>query len=142
MFRRLILCATLITVCQLGFALTCPSISSIKNNLLTGWKAYDSDDGTLLSKKRESQFKQNAQEFALAEWKWTGTDKTTGTIHCYYRDTNGSDLEAYLSKGNYSPENSRDYWYDVSGSMHCAAGMEKCEFRDTPVKPNSHLALR
>jgi len=134
--------AALIMLCQSGFALTCPSVANIKKNTLSGWKAYDSDDASPLSQKREAQFKQNAKEFALAEWTWTGTDKTTGTIHCYYRDNTGSDLEAYLSKGNFSPENSRDYWYDVSGSMHCAAGMEKCEFRDSPIKQRSRLASR
>jgi hypothetical protein len=142
MYKKLLFAVVFFSLSQSALALTCPTVASIKKNALTGWKAYDSDEGTLLSKKREAQFKQNAREFALAEWKWNGADKSTGTIHCYYRDNAGSDLEAYLSKGNFSPENSRDYWYDVSGSMHCAAGMEKCEFRDSPIQERSQLASR
>jgi len=142
MNKKLMISAALLMLCQAGFSLTCPSVASLKQNSLSGWKAYDSDDGTPLTLKRETQFKQNAKEFALAEWKWSGTDKKTGTIHCYYRDNTGSDLEAYLAKGNYSPENSKDYWYSVSGSMHCAAGMEKCEFINGPLKQQPHLASR
>lgn len=127
--RKLVLAAAIMACCQLAWAETCPSIAAIKSNHLAGWKAYDSDDGVPLSSKREIQFKNNAREFALAEW--TNSSKKSGSIHCYYRDNTGSDLEAYLAKDNFAPENSRDYWYQVSGSMHCAAGMDKCKFLDS-----------
>ena len=126
MIRNCLVSLGLLLLCQLGFAQTCPSVQDIKHALPVGWKAIDSDDGGELSPGREVQFRKLAQEFALVEW--IDTNHKTGSIHCYYRDKNGSDLEAFLTRDNFIPKNTNDYWYQVSGSMQCAAGMDKCNF--------------
>jgi hypothetical protein len=126
MDKKCLMAIMLTFLCQLTFANTCPSIKDIKNDTLAGWKAYDSDEGTPLSSARVSAFKKNVQQFALAEWVNGGSKH--GAIHCYYRDNNGSDLEAYLSKDHFTPRNEKNYWYEVSGFMQCAAGKERCEF--------------
>lgn len=112
--------------CQLVLAETCPSVADIKNNKVNDWKAFDSDDGIPLSVNRAAAFKKHAQEFALAEWVKNGSNKSF--IRCYYRDNAGSDLEAYLAKESFTPKKTKSYWYEVSGSMQCAAGMQDCEF--------------
>lgn len=125
--------------CQVSFAERCPSVSDIKNNKLNGWKAYDSEEGTPLSAAREKQFKNIVEQFALAEW--TNNKKQLGSIHCYYRDKTGSSLEAYLAKENFHPRlSSKNFWYEVSGYMHCAAGMERCEFNNPLTK--QQLAMK
>ena len=129
---KLISAICLFVLCQFAYAQTCPTISDIKRNKLVGWNAFDSDDGKPLSKERDKQFKQGVEEFALAEWR--KKDAKTGAIHCYYRDKTGSDLEAYLAKDHYMPNSAHAYWYEVTGFMHCAAGMDKCEFRQDAVQ--------
>ena len=105
---------------------TCPSVSEIKNNALTkGWRVYDIDDNTLIPSSRVAELAKHIDQFALAEW----SDKKPGTVHCYYRDKHGSNLEAYFSKDNFKPINTANVWYEVSGYMHCAAGYEKCSFQ-------------
>ena len=135
MYKNYLFSVALLIFCQTSFAEKCPSVKDIKNHHASAWKAYDSDDGTPLPAKREAEFRKSAQEFALAEW--TSADKKTGSIHCYYRDNNGSDLEAYLAKSHFSLNNHKNYWYTVSGHMHCAAGMDKCEFN---LLKNPHIA--
>ena len=131
-------CAMLL--CEASIADRCPSVSDIKNNSLQGWTAYDSDDGTRLSAARETQFKKIVEQFALAEW--TNSKKQLGSIHCYYRDKTGSSLEAYLAKDNFHPKlDTKSFWYEVSGLMHCAAGMERCEFIN-PLATKNHLAMK
>lgn len=126
--------------CQLASAETCPSVSAIKNNQAAGWKAYDSDDGTALSPTREAQFKEVVLQFALAEW--VNAKNSRGSIHCYYRDKTGSNLEAYLAKDNVKPKiNPKQFWYTVSGYMHCAAGTKSCEF-ENPLFNQKQLAKK
>ena len=133
MYKKVTIVVAAIIACQLSFAETCPSTADIKHHHLQGWKAYDSTDGTLLSVKRDGSFRKMAEQFALAEWVH-GKNKS-GSIRCYYRDNNGSDLEAYLAKDNLVPSNLKNYWYQVSGFMDCAASMDKCEFQSyTPGK--------
>lgn len=127
-----------VCLCQMSFAITCPTVSDIQKNTLAGWKAYDSDEGEPLSAMREAAFKKNAREFALAEWVNKG-DKM-GSIHCYYRDDNGSAMEAYLAKEHFRPKNPNAFWYEVSGFMQCAAGMENCDFEQH--QPKTHLAKK
>jgi len=116
---------TLITT--LAFAESCPTVGMIKNNLASQWQAMDSDNNKPLSTKRLAMFKHNIEQFTLAEWQ--SIDKKHNTMHCYYRDKNGSQLEAYLSKNDLMPLDNKKLWYQVSGSMHCAAGMDKCMFQ-------------
>lgn len=123
--RKLVMALVVGIICQTVQAETCPRVADIKHKLAKEWKAYDSDDGTPLSAKRELAFVKNIEQFILAEW--SGSSKK-GAIHCYYRDKTGSNLEAYLSKENFIPENHNNYWYNVSGLRQCAAGMEKCMF--------------
>lgn len=141
MFKKVMMtfaCAFLL--CQTSFAERCPSVSEIKNNKLQGWKVFDSDDGKPLAAARETQFRQIVEQFALAEW--TNNKKQLGSIHCYYRDKTGSSLEAYLAKDNFHPQlDSKNFWYEVSGYMHCAASMENCEFIN-PLTAKQHLAMR
>lgn len=126
MLKKLFSAACLILLCQTTCAENCPTVADIKKNNIAGWKILDSDEGTPLSAKRQSQYINGIKEFALAEW--TNHGKNVGTIHCYYRDNNGSELEAFLTKDNFVPTNAKNYWYQVSGSMDCAAGSEKCAF--------------
>lgn len=107
---------------------TCPSLTNIKQNTLTEWQAFDSEEGTPLTAKQFAQFRQSIESFALAEWQEI-KDKQ-GIIHCYYKDKTGSALEAYLAKPTSSctPDNSHNRWYAVSGSLHCAAQQEHCGF--------------
>jgi len=111
---------------QSSFADTCPSISDIQKQLFHGFKAYDTDDGKPLPPKRLAYFARHAEQFILAEWQ--DTQGHFGEIHCFYRDGEGSQMETYLMKTSFKPENSKN-WYQVSGSMHCAAGMNACLFK-------------
>lgn len=108
---------------QLGWAATCPRVSDIKANHASGWLAYDSDDGKLLSATRNKKLRASISDFALAEW-----SQKRNTIHCYYRDKNGSDLDAYFAKSHFTPVKANHYWYTVSGYLECAAGAEQCIF--------------
>jgi hypothetical protein len=124
----------------MAYADTCPSVKDIQSKVLSGWKAYDSDDGTPLSSLREKEYKKTIEEFALAEW--SDQQNRKGTMHCYYRDKTGSSLEAYLAQDYFVPQKHKNYWYKVSGFMHCAAGMEKCKFDHLALKNQKHLAKR
>lgn len=104
-------------------AATCPTVNALKSNQATGWLAYDSDDGHLLTEKRDQTIRHNISEFALAEW-----SQKRQSIHCYYRDKNGSDLDVYFAKSHFTPANANHYWYNVSGYLQCAAGEQQCEF--------------
>jgi len=135
MFRKSIIALCCALICQASLAERCPSVADIKNNSLRDWKTYDSDDGQPLSAAREAQFKKIVEQFALAEW--SKSKKQPGSIHCYYRDRTGSSLEAYLAKDNFVPKvHAKSFWYQVSGFMHCAAGMDKCEFVTHPLTKN------
>ncbi len=106
---------------------TCPSVNDIKKNNLHAWRLYDVEDNAPLTIKQISYFKKFAQQFTLAEWRQV--DEKHGMIRCYYRDKNGSEARAYLTKNNFTPETSKNTWYSVSGSMHCAAGLNQCLFQ-------------
>ena len=140
--KKIMLCLFMSTVgCTALSAEQCPSVSAIKHLSLRGqWKAYDSDTGVALSQKRLNDVLQAVDQFALAEWVATKND--AGTIHCYYRDKHGSNLEAYFSTDHYHPQNLNKNWYQVTGYMHCAAGMEKCLFQNDAVTqpPSTILA--
>lgn len=115
-----------------AWAETCPSVDTVKHSALTGWKAYDTEDQTPLSAKHFTQFQHEITRFVLAEW---STDKNKkGTIRCYYTDKDGSELEVYLAKSDLSLATAPTYWYSVSGSMHCAAGSDKCEFQTPSIQ--------
>lgn len=128
MIKKILTLSALSILCGMSFANTCPGIQELQRNKLTGWKLFDSDTGTPLTAQQESDFKKNAVAFVLAEW--TSADHKSGSIHCFYRDKDGSNLEAYLAKDHFALQNRNNYWYAVSGSMHCAAGETKCEFMD------------
>lgn len=113
--------------CHSAMADTCPSVKDLKAGTTHGFQAYDSDDDSLLSKERLAQFIKNTEQFILAEWQ--DTKDHQGAVHCYYRDMNGSQMDTYLKKTNLVPANPQKRWYEVSGSMHCAAGMESCLFK-------------
>ncbi|VVC76822.1 hypothetical protein AQUSIP_21490 [Aquicella siphonis] len=140
MLGKLLTGLCLAMLCSLSFAETCPNVNDIKTNHLNGWKAYDSDDGAPLSTAREVQFKKMVEQFALAEW--ANGKRQSGAIHCYYRDSSGSNLEAYLAKDHFVPkQTSSSFWYSVSGYMHCAARKENCEF-ETKMLGNHQLAKK
>lgn len=126
--KFMVMIVLLYCVCQLCFAETCPNIAEVKHQLPKGWALYDSYDGQPLSASRIVKFKNTVQQFALAEW--LKDARKGGVIHCYYRDENGSDLEAYLAKENYVLFNPKNFWYQVSGYMHCAAGQAECTFKN------------
>ena len=132
MNRKIIFSLALLTFVQIARADTCPTVKEIKSHQATGWKAYDSDNGTPLSVKRAAAFVKAADQFILAEWSRRGKKGTS--VHCFYRDINGSDLEAYLTKTNLVPENNKT-WYQVSGAMQCAAGNDMCKFAGIQNQP-------
>ncbi len=109
------------------FAEQCPNVSEAKNNSALSWHLYDSEEGVPVSLRREAAFKEHVAHFALAEW-IPKKNSTSGVIHCYYRDENGSTLEAYLAKNSVFPKHKQQFWYNVSGFMHCAAGAHECKF--------------
>jgi hypothetical protein len=137
--RKIFFAICILLCCKICFAETCPNVDDIKNNNAKNWIAYDSDDDTRLSPRREADFKKNIVQFTLAEWR--NVNNKNSIIHCYYRDTEGSQLEAYLAKPNFIPKNTKNYWYQVSGSMHCAAGKNKCEFQEK-IFQNRQLAKK
>ncbi len=135
MYKKLLITVSIVLLSTASFADTCPTISQVKHGKLTLWKAYDSDDGKLVSAHRATEFKRIAEQFALAEW-------SNGKVHCYYRDKDGSDLEVYLAKDHLNVSNNKNYWYEVSGFMHCAAGMKECEFQAMPQTKAPQLAKK
>ncbi len=140
MFKQLMAIGCTLLLCQMSFADRCPSVKDIKNNSLNGWKIYDSEEGTILVGAREVQYKKLVDQFALAEWVNNKTEH--GSIHCYYIDKTGSNLEAYLAKENFHPTlGKKHFWYEVSGYMHCAAGMDRCEFNN-PLAGKNQLAMK
>lgn len=127
MIKQFIFAASFLLMAGASYAETCPTVKEIKNHSLSGWKAYDSEEGTPLSAAREARFENMAEQFALAEWK--REKGLRSSIHCYYRDNSGSSLEAYLAKDNFIPKiTNKSFWYQVSGYMHCAAGANNCPF--------------
>lgn len=140
MHKKLIFTLAFFLISQTCFADTCPSVSEIKSQSFTkGWRAYDVDDGKPIPSARIKELAQHIDQFALAEWANTGSGE--GVIHCYYRDKHGSNLEAYFSNDHFKPINKTDVWYEVSGFMHCAAGMDKCAFQSNLV-PEQQLAKK
>lgn len=121
--NRLLITLVLLSTFQTTLADTCPPIRSVQQGTAQGWLAYDADNGKLLSKKRDLALRKSIEKFALAEW-----SAKLNAIHCYYRDKNGSDLDAYFSKSHFQPAKANPYWYSVSGFMQCAAGEKACNF--------------
>lgn len=124
MLEKLILLVITGFLTQSVLAETCPSIREIKQQLLHGWQAFDNESRTPLSPKRLAEFKLKAQKFLLAEW----VKSANKGAHCYYSDRAGSHLDVFLAKKNLTPNNTQEYWYRVSGYLHCAAGETKCKF--------------
>jgi len=116
----------------------CPSVIKIKQNTLDGWKIYDSEENKALSPQRLAKFKANVEKFALAEW--SDKNNKNSTIHCYYLDKEGSNMEAFLTKDHFHPEHSLNNWYKVSGYVQCAAGKNRCKFH--PPTFDNQLAKR
>ncbi|RDI42398.1 DUF3757 domain-containing protein [Aquicella lusitana] len=134
MQKKLLIALCSLFACSLSYADTCPSVQDIKTNKLHGWKAYDSDEDTQLPPKRLAIFKKEVTQFVLAE---LGNEHNkNNTMRCYYSDSNGSHLETYLAKDHFSLSKSKSYWYQVSGSMHCAAGVDKCKFNPYVLSQN------
>ena len=137
MNKKIIVAICLSFICQPILAETCPSVATIKTHALNDWKIYDSDDNKPLSAKRLALYKSNIEEFTLAEWTNTPSHSS---IQCYYRDKNGSTLEAYLTKNNLVIDREKKYWYEVSGAMHCAADPDLCQFQKNNL--NQQLARK
>lgn len=137
MHARLLLLVILLLISKIVCAEVCPPVTAIQKNQLAGWTLLDSDDNKVLSKQREAVFRKDVQSFAMAEW--TSQPNQAGKIRCYYRDKNGSNLDAYITKDHYSLTQASKYWYEVSGAKECAAGADKCGFQSI-VMPNSRFA--
>lgn len=114
---------------SVSFAETCPSVTDIKKHSTRGWTAYDSETEIALSVSQLNHFRHQAAKFVLAEW-----SKKNDTIHCYYSNASGSEIQAYFAKNSLTPEKTRNRWYLVSGHMDCAAGKDECLFRLNPLK--------
>ena len=128
----LVICSLFV---QTAYALTCPTIEAIRQNNIAGWKAFDSEEGTPLPPNRFNKFRNNVKQFAVAEW-----NEKKGIVHCFYRTEDGSNLNAYLSKGTFMPSNNQHLWYPVSGSLQCAASTDKCQFRTNQLNTPSQFA--
>jgi hypothetical protein len=127
MLKHALFCLLLVVYCSLSFAETCPSVAAIQQKDFKGWLAYDSDTDLPLAENRFKEFKKNMKDFVLAEW--TQQSSHHNAIHCFYQGQSGSVLDAYLAKDNFLPKRKAPhYWYSVTGSLHCAAGMSRCEF--------------
>lgn len=137
MFKK-IFQMTILLFCSYCCAQTCPSVNDIRDNKIAGWKAYDIY-GVKFTQEQTTQFRKHSLEFAVAEvipYAHRGL-----AIRCLYRDKNGSNLLGYLAKDDIVADNSKNYWYEVSGSQHCAAGLHNCEFATNPL-PNKQFAKR
>lgn len=121
--------------CTFVYAEVCPPIKAIRSMQLNGWRAYDSDDHTMLGEARLSHFRKSVAEFALAEW-----SNKKSVIHCFYRDPSGSNLNIYLAKKNFIPDNTTHHWYKVSHFKQCAVSSERCQF--TRISERKYLARR
>ena len=134
MERILIILATTITfisISSVTFSETCPSAHLVKHNSYGAqWKAYDSRD-QLIRKDQLPNVFQFADKLTLVEW--SKSQGKTGDIRCYYQDKHGSHLEVYLANRHYTPVNTQHVWYQVTGHLHCAAGVSKCEFSTSPL---------
>lgn len=109
-------------------AQTCPSINELHQHTLSGWQAFDIDNGTPLSAGRLEQYTCAVQQFALAEWM---EDAPEGSGHCYYygKNPDGSYLNAYLAKQNVVPEQGAPQWTSAGRyTMHCRTGVNECRF--------------
>lgn len=124
--RNTLFSLMLVLICGMSFAETCPSIKALKKTALAGWTFYNSTDDKPLSTEREAFIKKQAKQLAVVEW--TSQDGKTGSVHCYYMDKDGSHFDAYLAKENLTLSSARRYWYPVTGSMNCAAGISRCQF--------------
>lgn len=138
MDRKIFFALALTCITQFAFADTCPTVNAIKTQKLAGWHAYDSETGKPLPKNRANDFIKSVKQFTLAEWSNHGK-KSHAFIRCFYRDAEGSDLEAYLTKEDLVPEHSKK-WYRVSGAMQCAAGHSMCKFAQ--LKHSTQLAKK
>lgn len=127
--RQLTSILTLLTLCSNAMADICPSVQSLKNNKVSHWQAFDSDNGKPLTPIREARLKHQITQFALAEW---SSKQDKNRIHCYYKNQNGSDLEAYFARNSTVQVKPSRYWYEVTGMMQCAAGADKCQFQALP----------
>jgi len=127
--RLLISSSLLFTLCTASIAAICPSVQTLKSNQAKNWQAFDSDNGKPLSAVRETRLKLAITQFALAEWSST---KDKNRIHCYYKSQNGSNLEAYFAHHSTTKVSPSRYWYEVTGMLHCAAGVDKCQFQALP----------
>ena len=109
----------------IAYADHCPTISSLKEYQATNWEIYSVYTGKLLSTHQAARFRQEVEQFALAEW---SNKAANGIIHCYYQDKSGSTLDAYLAATHFIPDNTKHYWYHASGVLQCAASIDKCIF--------------
>ena len=126
---KLITATTCLLLSSSVFADNCPAVNEIKSSKAPHWKAFDSDNGKVLSAARQAKLKNAIVKFALAEWS-NSSDKNT--MHCYYNNAHGSSMEAYFAKDSVLPLKSSKYWYKVTGMMQCAAGADKCQFQSLP----------
>lgn len=121
-----ILITTTFLISTHSFALTCPTITEIKNGQLSAWRPVDINSGAPVSDL--SKFKKRVKYFALAEWM---QDAPEGESHCYYFDKNRSKdyLNIFLARNHVLPIEGSPHWRWLgSFTMQCEAGIEACEF--------------
>lgn len=122
-----------------AFAEKCPTVDDIKHNRLRGWQLHDTDDGPVNSAKRIADYRAQIKQFALAEWE--NVNNKENLMHCYYLDADGSNLNAFLAKKDFHPLDETKFWYTVTGSLQCTAGMDKCQFKSL-ASSERHLAAK
>lgn len=127
MLKKLIL-TSLLFASQISLAETCPTITDIKSNYLHGWQALNIDSASPISATTFEIFKNNIQNFALAEWMKGAPE---GEAHCYYHGAqqDGEYLGVFLAKANLESDNTSSSWQRLNNLVsQCHANVEACQF--------------
>ena len=115
---------------NIGFAEVCPSVKDLKQNNFNGWKAFDRDNGLPLIAVRLKEFKQQLNEFMLAEWMQNAPE---GSARCYYSGkTSKRYIQAFLAKQRLMPDRAMNHWHKLTPSevMRCKSKkIDDCLFQ-------------
>lgn len=121
--KKLLLISLFLNIC---FAVTCPSVSELKNNQLHNWVAFDADNGTELSTDRLKKYEEKLQYFCHAEFLKGAPE---GEAECYYRnDTDPYYLDVYLAQPGLKPDLTSAAWHERPTLNKCHGSVEACGF--------------
>ncbi len=131
MFKKLFFIGLLLTATT-SFAEPCPTIAEIKAGFWHGWQPLNLDSGSLISPSALAYFKNNVQNFALAEWM---KDAPEGEAHCYYNGDDKKDntyLGVFLTKENLTADTTSLAWHKLNKNiLQCRISLQTCQFITT-----------